>query len=164
MVGSSKASRCRACPETGNADRDGARSSPVPGLRVDAAAARAVQSAERTACIGNAGRAWTFQSCLLPNLDLLLPKLDSAGGEEVFFVVVFADDQGAAVIAARIREEFGQLGTFTQAGLTLSLTYKFLGPTAIDPAASFGDTVGKMAARLAVQLKSETHTRSIHGE
>jgi signal transduction histidine kinase len=105
-----------------------------------------------------------IQSCLLPNLDLLLPKLDSAGGEEVFFVVVFADDQGAAVIAARIREEFGQLGTFTQAGLTLSLSYKFLGPTAIDPAASFGDTVGKMAARLAAQLKSETHTRSIHGE
>ena len=65
MVGSSKASRCRACPETGNADRDGARSSPVPGLRVDAAAAQAVQSAKRTARDGNAGRVRTFQGSLL---------------------------------------------------------------------------------------------------
>jgi hypothetical protein len=36
-------------------------------LRVDAAAAQAVQSAERTACNGNAGRARTFQGCLLRN-------------------------------------------------------------------------------------------------
>ena len=52
-------------PGTGNAGRDGARSSPVPGLRVDAAAAQAVQSAERTACDGNAGRVRTFQGSLL---------------------------------------------------------------------------------------------------
>ena len=105
-----------------------------------------------------------IQSCLLPNLDLLLPKLGSGGGEEVFFVVVFADDKGAAVLAERIREQFGQFGIFTRAGLTLSLSYKFLGPTTTDPAASLEDTVGKMGARLAAQLKSETHTRSIHGE
>jgi signal transduction histidine kinase len=105
-----------------------------------------------------------IQSCLLPNLDLLLPKLNSGGGEEAFFVVVFADDKGAAVLAERIREQFGQFGTFTRSGLTLSLSYKFLGTTAFDPAASIKDTVGKMGARLAAQLKSEIHTRSIHGE
>jgi hypothetical protein len=105
-----------------------------------------------------------IQSCLLPNLDVLVPKMNSDGAEEVFFVVVFANDEGAAVLAKRIREQFGQIEFLKQAGLTLSVSYKFLGPTPIDAAASFEDTVRTMGARLAAQIKSEIHTRSIHGE
>jgi hypothetical protein len=105
-----------------------------------------------------------IQSCLLPNLDVLVPKMNSGVAEETFFVVVFADDFGGAVLAKRIREQFGQNDFLTQAGLTLSVSYKLLGPTPIDAAASFDETVGKMGARLAEHIKSEIHTRSIHGE
>jgi signal transduction histidine kinase len=105
-----------------------------------------------------------IQSCLLPNLDVLVPKMNSGGAEEVFFVVVFANDEGASVLAKRIREQFGQIEFLKQAGLTLSVSYKFLGPTPIDAAASSEDTVRAMGARLAAQIKSEIHTRSIHGE
>jgi hypothetical protein len=105
-----------------------------------------------------------IQSCLLPNLDVLVPKMNSDGAVDVFFVVVFANDEGAAVLAKRIREQFGQIEFLKQAGLTLSVSYKFLGPTPIDAAASFEDTVRTMGARLAAQIKSEIHTRSIHGE
>ena len=105
-----------------------------------------------------------IQSCLLPNLDVLVPKMNSGGAEEVFFVVVFASNKGAAVLAKRIREQFDKIVRLKQAGLTLSVSYKFLGPTPIDAAASFEDTVRTMGARLAAQIKSEIHTRSIHGE
>jgi signal transduction histidine kinase len=105
-----------------------------------------------------------IQSCLLPNLDVLLPKMNSGGAEEVFFVVVFADDTGAAVLAKRIHEQFGKFELLKQAGLTLSVAYTFLGPAATEPPASIQDTVGKMAARFREQIKSEIHTRSIHGE
>jgi hypothetical protein len=105
-----------------------------------------------------------IQKCLLPDLDMLLPKMDSGGVREVFFVLVFANDKGAAVLAKRIREQFGHLEQLTQAGLTFSVSYKFLSPTPTDVAAPLEDTVGKMAARIGVLIKSEIHTRSIHHE
>jgi hypothetical protein len=105
-----------------------------------------------------------IQKCLLPNLDVLLPKMDSGGAGEVFFVVVFANDKGAAVLAKRIREQFGHLEQLKQAGLTFSVSYKFLSPTPKDVAAPLEDNVGKMAARIGALIKSEIHTRSIHHE
>jgi hypothetical protein len=42
--------------------REEARPSSVPGLRVDATVAQAVQSAERTACDDNAGRVDEFRA------------------------------------------------------------------------------------------------------
>jgi len=104
------------------------------------------------------------QSCLLPNLDVLLPKMNSGGAEEFFFVVVFADDKGATVLAKRIREQFGRFLPFIQAGLTLSVSYKSLGKSLADTSTSVEDTVGKMAARLGAQIKSEIQERTIHGE
>ena len=96
-----------------------------------------------------------IQKCLLPNLDVLLPKMDSGGTREVFFVVVFAHDKGAAVLATRIREQFEHLQRPRQAGLTFSVSYKFLGPTATDIALPSEDPVGKMAARITALIKSE---------
>jgi signal transduction histidine kinase len=104
------------------------------------------------------------QKCLLPDLDMLLPKMDSGGAGEVFFVLVFANDNGAAVLAKRIREQFGHLEQFKQAGLTFSVSYKFLSPAPTDVAGPLEDIVGKMAARIGTLIKSEIHTRSNHHE
>jgi signal transduction histidine kinase len=105
-----------------------------------------------------------IQRCLLPNLDVLLPKMDSGGAGEVFFVVVFANDKGAGVLAKRIREQFGHLEQLKQAGLTFSVSFKFLSPTPTDVTAPLEDTVGKMAARIEDLIKSESLARSIHHE
>jgi hypothetical protein len=90
--------------------------------------------------------------------------MNSGGAEEFFFVVVFADDKGATVLANRIREQFGRFLPFIQAGLTISVSYKSLGKSLADTSTSVEDTVGKMAARLGAQIKSEIQERTIHGE
>jgi signal transduction histidine kinase len=95
-----------------------------------------------------------IQECLLPNLDVLLPKMDSEGAREVLFIVVFAHEKGAAVLAARIREQFEHLERFKQAGLTVSVSYKFLKPTPAD-AAPLEHAAAKMATRIRTQIKSE---------
>jgi hypothetical protein len=105
-----------------------------------------------------------IQKCLLPDLDVLLPKMDSGGAGEVFYVVVFANDKGAAVLAKRIREQFGQLEQLKQAGLTFSVSYKLLNPPPTDGVALSENTAGKMAARIEALIKSEINTRAIHHE
>jgi signal transduction histidine kinase len=95
-----------------------------------------------------------IQECLLPNLDVLLPKMDSGGAREMLFIVVFAHDKGAAVLAARIREQLEHLEKFKRAGLTFSVSYNFLSPTPAHAAPS-EDAATKMAARIRTQIKSE---------
>jgi signal transduction histidine kinase len=102
-----------------------------------------------------------IQKCLLPDLDVRLPKMDAAAGAGgVFFVVAFANDKGAGVLAKRIREQFGHLEQLKQAGLTFSVSYKFLSLPPADLAEPLEDTAGKMAARIGALIKSEIQTRS----
>jgi signal transduction histidine kinase len=105
-----------------------------------------------------------IQNCLLPDLDVLLPKMDSGGAGEVFLVVVFAKDNGAEVLARRIREQFGHLEHLKRAGLTFSVSYKFLGSPPDGSAGLLSDTVEKLAARIESLIKSESHARSVHHE
>ena len=98
-----------------------------------------------------------IQKCLLPDLDMLLPKMASEEAREVALVVAFADETGAAVLAKRIREQLGRLEPFKQAGLTFSVSYKFLSPTPTDVATPLEDTVGEMTARIEALIKSEIH-------
>ena len=105
-----------------------------------------------------------IQECLLPNLDVLLPKMDSGGAREVFLVVIFANDEGAAVVAKRIREQFERFERFKQAGLTFSVSYQFLCPTPAAVGASLEDHVGKMATRVGEAIQCEIQTRSIQHE
>jgi signal transduction histidine kinase len=92
-----------------------------------------------------------IQKCLLPDLDILLPKMDSGGTDEVFFIVAFANDQGAAILAKRIREQVGHL----EQHLTVSVSYKFLSPTLTDVTTPLEDTVEKMAARIEDLIASQ---------
>ena len=97
-----------------------------------------------------------IQTCLMPDLDVLLPKMDSGGSDEVLFIVAFANDKGAAILAKRIREQFGRLEQLKQAGLAVSVSYHILGPTPTDVAAPLEDIVGRMAARIEELIKSKS--------
>ncbi len=80
------------------------------------------------------------QRCLLPELDVLVPAMSSsAEGERFLFVVrapaqgaqviaAFVDEQGASVLATRIREQFDRLPHLKQTGLTVSVSYSLLEP------------------------------------
>jgi hypothetical protein len=67
-----------------------------------------------------------LQRCLYSDLDVLLPKMGSAGAAELFFIVVATDAKGSETILKRIREQFNGREGVAQAGLTLSTSYRSL--------------------------------------
>jgi signal transduction histidine kinase len=67
-----------------------------------------------------------LRRCLYADLDVLLPKMGSAGAAELFFMVVVTNAIGSDAILRRIREQFdGREGT-SQTGLTLSTSFRSL--------------------------------------
>jgi signal transduction histidine kinase len=69
-----------------------------------------------------------IQSCLHSDLDILLPRMGSAGAAELFFIVVLTDAIGGEAIAKRIREQLGGSGNIQQAGSSLSTWHQPLEP------------------------------------
>jgi len=100
----------------------------------------------------NAGpphEARTFiRKCLLPDLDLLLPTSRSTPQGESFFVAVFADEKGRAVLTHRIREQFHSSRALNRAGRTLSLSYDVLPAFAREVGSSMEQAATDMASSL----------------
>jgi hypothetical protein len=63
------------------------------------------------------------QHCLHSDLDILLPKIGSAGPVELFFIVASTDEIGGEAICKRVREQWSENEPLQQAGLTLSASY-----------------------------------------
>ena len=103
-----------------------------------------------------------LQRCLLPDLDVLLPKMGSGGTEELFQVIAFADERGVAVLTKRIREQFQRLKHCKESGLTFSTTYRLLAPSPTSAPAPLEYLAGEMAARIEDLIKSENAARSLH--
>jgi len=51
----------------------------------------------------------TLERCMLPDLDVLLPRIHSAGPEEVYFAVALAREEGLQVLERRIQDQLGLL-------------------------------------------------------
>ena len=67
-----------------------------------------------------------LRGCLYSDLDVLLPKMDSAGPTELFFIVANTDGIGGASICTRIRKQLDSSERLQQAGLTHSASYRSL--------------------------------------
>jgi signal transduction histidine kinase len=65
-----------------------------------------------------------LQRCLHSDLDVLLPKMSSAGPVELFFIVAITDGIGGEAITKRIREQLDGCEHIQRAGLTLSTSYR----------------------------------------
>ncbi len=63
-----------------------------------------------------------LQRCIRPDLDMLLPRMASAGEGEIFLVVACTDWRGAEVVARRIREQIGREFQAFDINLTVSAT------------------------------------------
>jgi signal transduction histidine kinase len=103
-----------------------------------------------------------LQRCLLPDLDVLLPKMSSGAEGERFFVAAFADEHGVSVLANRIRRQFARLPHLKQSGLTLSVSYSMLQPFPQDAGASVEDIVTSMATNLEESIKSQIISEVYH--
>ena len=81
-----------------------------------------------------------LERCLLPDLDVLLPRTHSDGVIEQFFIAAFADDVGTSVLANRIRSQFERYGRLDETGLTLAVEHTAL-PARVDPTDLSTDTL-----------------------
>jgi PAS domain S-box-containing protein len=95
------------------------------------------------------------QRCLLPNLDVLLPKMSYGAEGERFFVAAFADEKGASILAKRIREQFECLLQMKRTDLTLSVTYTMLKPFPLEEGGSLENMVTTMATSLEESIKCQ---------
>jgi hypothetical protein len=102
-----------------------------------------------------------LQQCLLPDLDVLLPKMGVAGPEQLFQVVAFADEKGVAVLTKRIREQFQRMKHFKESDLEFSTSYSSLNKEATTVEAQIEDLTAEMAARTEQLIKSETSARMV---
>lgn len=103
-----------------------------------------------------------LQRCLLPDLDVLLPKMSSGAKGECFFVAAFADEKGASVLTNRIREQFERLLHLKQTGLTVSVSYSMLEPFPRDVGASMESIVTSMATNLEESINSQIISEVYH--
>jgi PAS domain S-box-containing protein len=95
------------------------------------------------------------QRCLLPNLDVLLPKMSYGAEGERFFIAAFADEKGASILAKRIRDQFECIPHLRRTNLTLLVTYTMLKPFPLEGGSSQENMVTTMATSLENTIKSQ---------
>jgi hypothetical protein len=102
-----------------------------------------------------------LQRCVIPDLDVLLPKMGPGGRGELFQVVAFADEKGVTVLTKRIREQFQRLNHSRGPGFTCSTSYRLLEPAQAKADVSIEDLANEMAARIENLIKSEKSGRTV---
>jgi len=100
-----------------------------------------------------------LQRCLLPNLDVLLPN--TRFGAATFFVAAFADERGAAVLSARIREQLEGLPGSKQTGLAFTVSHRMLERVPEDAGVSTDQIVTRMATSLGEAIEVHVRTEAV---
>jgi signal transduction histidine kinase len=102
-----------------------------------------------------------LRRCLYSDLDILLPKMGSAGAAELFFIVVVTDAIGSEAILKRIREQFNGRDGTAQAGLTVSTSYRSL--AAIERNANDAEDVflEKASTEIQAMMNEEISSRMV---
>jgi signal transduction histidine kinase len=99
--------------------------------------------------------------CLHSDLDVLLPKIGSAGPTELFFIVALTDQIGGEAIVERIRRRVDRSEYVTQAGLTVSISSQLLDAIQTDATEPTDDSVAKMSARIQGLIDFELTSREV---
>jgi signal transduction histidine kinase len=102
-----------------------------------------------------------LQRCLHSDLDVLLPKMGSAGGAELFFIVAVTDEIGGEAITKRIREQFDGYEEIHRAGLTLSTSYRLLDAIKRNGSESMEDFLQKVATKIQELMGEEISSRMV---
>jgi signal transduction histidine kinase len=105
-----------------------------------------------------------LQRCLYSELDVLLPRIGSAGAAELFFIVAFTDEIGGEAITKRIRGQLDSWEHIQQAGLTISTGYRSLGAIERNGSASMDEYTNKVAAKIQKVIDEEISSRTAENE
>jgi signal transduction histidine kinase len=102
-----------------------------------------------------------LRRCLYSGLDILLPKMGSAGAAELFFIVVVTDAMGSAAILKRIREQFNGRDDALQAGLTLSTSCRSLEAIERNASESVDIFLEKASTAIQAMMNEEISSRMV---
>jgi PAS domain S-box-containing protein len=94
------------------------------------------------------------ERCLMPNLDVLLPNMETRPDRDRFFVLAFADENGASVLVDRIREQFARQPRLTEDGIDLSISHTMLQPVPGPADASTEGIETAMATHVEAAIKA----------
>jgi signal transduction histidine kinase len=103
-----------------------------------------------------------LQPCLHPDLQVLLPKMGTAGAAELFFIVAVTYEIGGNAITGRIREQLDGSEYIRQAGLTCFTTYRSLEPIMRGPSESVEGFLGMVATGILRLIGEEFSARRIN--
>jgi len=68
----------------------------------------------------------TLGRCMLPDLDVLLPRIHSAGTEEMYFAVALAKEEGIQVLVRRMQDQLDLLDEIKCGAVTATVSYTML--------------------------------------
>jgi hypothetical protein len=102
-----------------------------------------------------------LQGCVQSDLDIVLPKMGSAGATELFFILAITDKIGGAAIAKRIRERLDACQPVQQAGLNATTSYRQIETIKRNGSESMRDFVEKVAAQIQELMNEEISSRMV---
>jgi PAS domain S-box-containing protein len=97
-----------------------------------------------------------IRHCVMPNLDVLLPTRCGGGEEERFFVMAFADDHGASVLADRIRDQFEQSPHLTHGRQNVSVSHSMMKSAALNEIMPVDEMVAALVGTLEETMRSKS--------
>jgi hypothetical protein len=101
-----------------------------------------------------------LRRCLLPDLDVLLPRMGRVSGAQSFFIAAFAQDKGAGVLTTRIRRHLQRHLTLG-AGQVLHVSHTMLEPVPDAAGPMIVEAAASLAARLEGSIRSTTATEVV---
>jgi signal transduction histidine kinase len=99
--------------------------------------------------------------CLHSDLDILLPKIGSAGAAEIFFIVAVTGQLGGEAIVRRIARRMGRSEYIQQGGLTVSTSSRLLDSAQPDAADSLDDCAARTSRQIQALIDSELTSRKM---
>jgi signal transduction histidine kinase len=102
-----------------------------------------------------------LRGTLYSDLDVLLPKMDSAGPAEVFHIVAITDGIGGEAICKRIRKQLGRSESLRQAGLTHSTSYRSLEAIKRNLTESMEHYLDRVANKIQELMNEEMSARQV---
>ena len=102
-----------------------------------------------------------LRRCLYSDLDVLLPKMGSAGAAELFFIVAVTDAVGSEAILKRIREQCNASTGALQVGLTLATSYRSLQAMERNAIESVDSFLEKASTGIQAMINEEISSRMV---
>ncbi len=99
--------------------------------------------------------------CVLPDMDVLLPRMAQRKSGDIFFVVACADQTGTEILVRRIRGQLALCKNLQNASLDYAVSFTMIGIPSKKDDIPFGHLVEGIVGKIESLIRSvtETHDR-----